>query len=327
MSDAEEFRRTLGSKKLVALLCAVDREVAQSQDAHIADDPVLLERWDNGLLTVEEHDAILQHLAICHECSQFIGDMARAGVMQFGEARDPEPSTEHHLNSRPPEGAKRAAIDADHARPHRTGRWFAVTTAACALAAVIGVFVSRSRPESMDVRLADAEFGQLLHYLNQKDFAAIVVSGWSKSGEQRSIEPDEERDRDIRKLTAMIERAPENSGYRLNLGQRLVEAGLYEKAASQFKMVTERDPENMFARLGTGLAQFQGGYIDAAEETFAAISVDSPLSVSARVNRVLCLLALGRKPEARKVWNTVPSELRDERLRRVLAVNDAEDKK
>jgi len=318
VNSPEEFRRLLGSEKLVALLRQVDRELAQPQDSHVADDPDLLERWENGLLTVEEHDAVLQHLAACHECSQFIGDMTQAGVMRLNGVVDAgSPSTTQN-DSDAFVSLGRPAINTERTR------WYAFVAAACAVAAIIGLFASQSRPEAMDVRLADAKFGQLLHYLSQQDFAAIVVPGLAKSGDHSAIKPDAKRDQEIQRLTALTQQSPENSEYRLNLGQLLLEAGRFDEAESQFLTEAQRQPESMTARLGIGLVQFRRGQIEAAERTFAEISGNGPVSVSARVNQVLCLLALQRKSEAREVWNQVPPEQQDKRISRVLAVEDTE---
>ncbi len=319
MNSAEEFRRLLGSEKLVALLREVDRELAQPDAPHIADDPDLLQRWEMGLLTVEEHDAVLQHLADCHECSQFLGDMTQAGVMHLNGIIDAGSLSETQNDPEAIVSLARPASDTAHAP--RSTRWYAVAAAACALA-IVGLFVSQSRLKSMDVRLADAKFGQLTHYLSQQDFAAVVVPGLAKSGDHSAIEPDAKRDQEIRRLTTLTQQTPENSAYRLNLGQLLLEAGRYDEAETQFQTEAQRHPENMIARLGLGLVQFRRGQTEAAERTFAEISGSGPVSVSARVNQVLCLLALQRKPEAREVWKSVPVQQRDDRISRVLAVED-----
>jgi hypothetical protein len=320
LNNPEEFRVGVGSDKLVALLRDIDRELAQSDGPHVADDQDLLARWENGLLTEEGHAAVLQHLAVCHECSQFIGDMTRAGVMHLNGGVDIDSPSEAQTDSEAVVTLARPVRDTE--RSLRSTPWYAVTAVACALAVIIGLSVSRSDPESLEVRLADAKFGRLTHYLSQQDFAAIVVPGLAKSGDQSVVQPDETRDQEIQRLTALSQQRPEKSEHQLDLGQLLLEAGRYDEAESQFLTVAQRHPDNMSARLGIGLVQFRRGQIEAAERTFAEISGNGPVSVSARVNQVICLLALDRKPESREIWNKIPPEHRDERIGRVLAVED-----
>lgn len=315
MSNIEEVQKQIGNERLVNLLRAVDLEMAQTDEDHVADDESLIEKCAAGLLTADEHELVLKHLAVCHECSQFFHDMTEAGIFERSERV-----------------AEAKVVPADSAvvptptllpseQPTTSGTsrqsWIVVTTAACALIAVAGYMATRSGGGGL--LLAQGDFGRITHYLNEAEFATVAAGSYAKAGGVPiAVRPDANRDRQLDRLPDQISRNPSDTTLRLNYGQLLLEAGRPEDAIREFEFAAVTAPDNHFALLGLGLAQFRAKQTVDAESTFARIPDDSPVTISAKLNQIVCLIALDRKDQARELWQLIPEGSRTEKLRRVL---------
>ncbi len=315
MSNIEEVQKQIGNERLVNLLRAIDLEMAQTDEDHVADDESLIEKWAAGLLTVDEHELVLKHLAGCHECSQFFHDMTGAGIFErAGRAAETNVVSADSAVVPTP-----TLIRSEQPTTSRTGRqsWIVVTTAACALIAVAGYMATRSGGGGL--LLAQGDFGRITHYLNEAEFATVAAGSYAKAGGVPiAVRPDVNRDRQLDRLPDQISRNPSDTTLRLNYGQLLLEAGRPEDAIREFEFAAVTAPDNHFALLGLGLAQFRAKQTVDAESTFARIPDDSPVTISAKLNQIVCLIALDRKDRARELWQLIPEGSRTEKLRRVL---------
>jgi tetratricopeptide (TPR) repeat protein len=321
MSNIEDPRKQIGNERLVSLLRSIDLETAQTDEDHVADDESLLEKWSAGLLTGDEHEMILSHLAACHECSQFFHDMTRAGVFQSsGFAHESEKIISEASVVREPLLIQQDQKLQYGQRPSLETRgksWIVVATAACALLAVAGYMATNSTGGRL--LLAQGDFGRLTHYLNEAEFAMVAAGSFAKAGGiPGPVRTDASRDQELNRLKKRIAENPSDMTPRLNYGQLLLEAGRPHESIQEFQVAAERAPENHFALLGLGLAQFRAKQIADAEVTFARIPEGSRLAVTARLNQILCLIALDRKDQARLMWQQVPKESQTEQIRRVL---------
>lgn len=321
MSNIEDLRKQIGTERLVKILRAVDLETAQTDEDHVADDVSLLEKWSVGLLTVDEHEMILSHLAVCHECSQFFHDMTRAGMFQrSGFAPESENIVSEASVVRKPFLIQQSPEIKYGPRPEQADRrqsWIVVATAACALIAVAGYMATHSPGGRL--LLAQRDFGRLTHYLNEAEFAMVAAGSFAKAGViPGPVRPDARRDQELNRLKKRISENPSDMTPRLNYGQLLLEAGRPDESIQEFQVAADQAPENHFALLGLGLAQFRAKQIADAEVTFARIPDGSRLVVTARLNQILCLIALDRKDQARALWKRIPKESQTEKIRRVL---------
>ncbi|MCA9008705.1 MAG: tetratricopeptide repeat protein [Planctomycetaceae bacterium] len=334
MSSINEIQKQIGNERLVNLLRAVDLETAQTDDDHVADDETLIEKWAAGLLTVDEHELVLKHLAGCHECSQFIHDMTRAGIFENSVAGSvvsdrPDSPTRQKIDliieSEPTTSVNTRWSENQEFRRSPRQRGIVVATAACALMALFGYLLTRNGDvQNSSIRLANTEFRQLSHYLSEAQFAAIVTSGGKGPKIPDIILPDTDRDQKLERLAGLIEKSPDDAIHKLNFGQVLLEAGQFEKALEQFEAANVLESNNPYALLGRGIAQFRLGELALAEQSFAAVADNVRVGVSARVNRALTLIALGRKDEARDLWRTVPTALQEEKISNVLRTEGSE---
>lgn len=325
MTSPEELINEPGSERLLQLLRSVDRSRPTPAGSHFVDDDEVLDRWSAGELTKDEHRNLLQHLAACSECSDILQEMILAEAFEFPKPLSVDQSVHEETSAEQVSVSVTTSSHPDSEPQRAPRRWagFAVSTAACCLA-LIGYLVFRGSGDDMtDVTLAQADYGQLTHYLTNPEFGSMVTGGHSKGGGGTLfVPPDEDRDKRIEAMSQTVASAPENLTARLNLAQLLLEAGELEDAVSEFEFVLQKRPRHPAAKLGRAMVWYRQKKAIEAEAEFAELGTNSVAGVSARINQVVCLIAMERKAEARAIWDTIPATARPEKLERVLAVEE-----
>lgn len=334
MSPPEDLIPEAEIDRLLHLLRIVDRSSVPAAGPHIVDDDDLLDRWSAGDLTRVEHSGLLQHVTLCAECSDILQEMLLAEALEFPAVAAVDVSGSQERQNLFPEAAQTDALVAELApvgtdgfRPELTFRprlrkWmgYAVTAVACCLI-MIGYFLFRdSRADLGDVALAQTDLGQLTHYLTNSEFGTMVTGGRSKGGTGAIfVPPDEQRDQRIDIISQTVSNSPESLEARLNLAQALLEAGELARALSELEFVLQRKPNDSVARLGRAMVWYRMTRVAEAEAEFAALGTNSIVGIAARINQVICLLALDKKTEALRLWESVPQADRPQRLVPVLA--------
>lgn len=137
------------------LRMAADAQPAPTE-GHFVEDDELLTCWSQGLLAPDEHERLIEHLAICPRCRNEVADLIRAGVLEFPEAGAEEDA----------EQAPAAAVEAASLRSAAVPRksWFSLPWTRVALAASILVclggiawLLSPSGPSGLERQLARAD--------------------------------------------------------------------------------------------------------------------------------------------------------------------------
>ena len=177
-------------------------------------------------------------------------------------------------------------------------------------------------PDS-NLLLAQLERGQLTHYLTDSELGTVATGGYTKGPAGSVIVPmDEERDERMQDVGEAKARTPENIAVRLNYGQLLLEDGQLSDSLEEFNEVLRRDSENTLAQLGQAIVWFRQSRVEDAEAQFARIAADKHVGPAATLNRVICLLAMNRKSEAKELWKSLPDSSQPEKIRRILTAGE-----
>ena len=308
------------------LLREVESEIPPDEEKLI-DLQDWLEKWSAGVITRDEHAAIMAHLVNSPDDRQFVDDMIEDGSLELprglfedeeadesnDEDQGPDAESSSDEPSIPlPTPAERPAPGSQF---NRRIVYALFAAAACIVIGLLlrGLFFNDRLPGSP--LLAQGENGYIDHYLSDSEFVGLQGGSFIKDLDLipgSNLPPERQQEHERRRRASQDN--PDDVTLLLNYGQVLLEDRLDDEALEVFARAVQQEPANNLASLGLGIAQFRAGEIAQARDIFNDLLTTAPELPVARINLTVCLVALGELGQAREIWRAVPDSLRDSRV-------------
>jgi tetratricopeptide (TPR) repeat protein len=150
-----------------------------------------------------------------------------------------------------------------------------------------------------------AVVGASLMVLGTVGFVVSLNRGNSallKSGAAEQTIPVDNRDHELKMLTAELQKKPDHTPILLRIAQLKRDSGRHEEAVRHLRAAVQKEPENTEARLELGRALYESGDIAGSVAETAKILEQNPSHVDALYNLGAIYANSGDETKAKSYW-------------------------